>query len=69
MLKPVVFACAVVAAGCMGGPPPDNPTASPRAEQRGEARGLEQAESECASHGKHAEAQRVEGETVYNCVD
>jgi hypothetical protein len=68
-LKRIAFACAVVTAGCMGGPPVDNPTASPRAEQRGEARGLEQAESECARKGKHAEAQRVEGETVYNCVD
>jgi hypothetical protein len=53
----------------MSGPPLDNPTASPRAEQRGEARALEEAESECASQGKHAEAQRVEGETVYKCVD
>jgi hypothetical protein len=69
MLKRLFFACAVVTAGCMGGPPLDNPTASPRAEQRGEARALEQAESECASQGKHAEAQRVDGETVYNCVD
>jgi hypothetical protein len=69
MLKPVVFACAVVTAGCMGGPPLENPTASPRSEQRGEARALEQAESQCASQGKHAEAQRVAGETVYSCVD
>jgi hypothetical protein len=53
----------------MGGPPVDNPTASPRSEQRGEARGLEQAEAECAGQGKHAEAQRVEGETIYQCVD
>ena len=53
----------------MGGPPLDNPTVSPRSEQRGEARALEQAEAECAREGKHAEAQRVEGETIYRCVD
>jgi hypothetical protein len=69
MLKRAVLACAAVTAGCMGGPPVDNPASSPRSEQRGEARGLEQAEAECASEGKHAEAQRVEGETIYQCVD
>ena len=69
MLRRVVLACAAVTAGCMGGPPLDNPTSSPRSEQRGEARGLEQAEAECARQGKHAEAQRVEGETIYQCVE
>jgi hypothetical protein len=69
MLNRVVLVVAVLTTGCMGGPPIDNPTASPRSEQRGETRGLEKAESECASQGKHAEAQRVEGETVYTCVD
>ena len=34
----------------------------------GEARALEQAEADCARQGKHAESQRVEGETIYNCV-
>jgi len=68
-VKRVVAVCAALSAGCMGGPSLDNPTASPRAEQRSEARALEQAEAECASQGKHAEAQRVEGETLYTCVD
>jgi hypothetical protein len=35
----------------------------------GEARALEQAEADCARQGKHAVSQRVEGETVYDCVD
>jgi hypothetical protein len=33
----------------------------------GEARALEQAESDCARQGKHAVSQRVEGETIYHC--
>jgi hypothetical protein len=41
----------------------------PNVEQAHEARGLEQAESECAKQGKHAVSQRVEGETVYGCSD
>jgi hypothetical protein len=53
----------------MGPPPLDNPTASPRAAQRSEARALEQAEVECAAHGKHVEAERSEGETLYHCVE
>jgi hypothetical protein len=61
---------AALAAGCvMGPPPPDNPTASPRSEQRSEARALEQAEAECAARGKHAVAERSEGETLYHCAD
>ena len=35
----------------------------------GEARALEQAESDCARQGKHAVSKRVEGETIYDCVD
>jgi hypothetical protein len=34
----------------------------------GEARALEQAEADCARQGKHAESNRVEGETIYDCV-
>jgi putative hemolysin len=64
----VVCSCAALFAACVSAPPPDNPTASARAEQRSEARGLEQAEAECAKQGKHAEASRVDGETIYNCV-
>jgi len=64
----MVCGCAALFAACVSAPPPDNPTASPRAEQRNEARGLEQAEAQCAQQGKHAEASRVDGETIYNCV-
>ena len=63
-------ACAALIGGCTLAPPaPDNPTASPRAEQRSEARALEQAEAECAAQGKHAVAERSEGETLYHCSD
>jgi hypothetical protein len=41
----------------------------PDVDERREARALEQAEAECARQGKHAVAQRVEGETVYDCAD
>ena len=69
-IKLLLAGCAALAAGCAVGPPaPDNPTASPRAEQRGEARALEKAEAECAAQGKHAVAERSEGETFYHCVD
>jgi len=62
--------CAALAGGCAAGPPPlDNPTSSPRAERRSEARALEQAEAECAAQGKHAVAERSEGETLYHCAD
>jgi hypothetical protein len=58
---------------CAGEPPVDNPSAPgamrPDVDQAREARGLEQAESECAKHGKHAVSQRVEGETVYGCAE
>jgi|HubBroStandDraft_6_1064221.scaffolds.fasta_scaffold73719_3 hypothetical protein len=61
---------AALAGGCVMGPPPlDNPTSSPRAEQRSEARALEQAEAECAAKGKHAVAERSEGETLYHCAE
>jgi hypothetical protein len=56
--------------GCVMGPPPlDNPTSSPRAQERGEARALEKAEADCAARGKHAVAERSEGETLYHCAD
>ena len=56
--------------GCVMGPPAlDSPTSSPRAQERGEARALEQAEADCAAHGKHAVAERSEGETLYHCAD
>jgi hypothetical protein len=66
--------CALVLTACAGGPQlayqsdPDE-TQSASAVDPGEARALEQAESDCARHGQHAISQRVEGETVYQCVD
>jgi len=53
----------------MGPPPLDNPTSSPRAQERSEARALEKAEADCAAQGKHAVAERSEGETLYHCAD
>jgi hypothetical protein len=58
--------------GCVNSLPVDNPSAPgsfrPGAEQRSEARALEKAEADCASQGKHAQAKRVDGATVYECV-
>jgi hypothetical protein len=69
-MKALILACATLIVGCtLNGPAPDNPTASPRAEQRGETRALEQAEADCAAQGKHAVAERSEGETLYHCSD
>ncbi len=69
-MKLLLAASTFLVVGCVMGPPPlDNPTSSPRAEQRSEARALEQAEADCAARGKHAEAERTEGETLYHCVD
>lgn len=72
-LCPVVPAA--VLAACAGSPqlaydsaPPDAMTES-NAVDSGEARALEQAETDCARQGKHAVSQRVEGETVYDCAD
>ena len=66
--------CLAVVAACAGGPQiayQSAPPATPQAEavDPGEAQALEQAEAECARQGKHAVAQRVEGETVYDCQD
>ena len=64
---------AALLAACAGSPQlayesaPDEMTES-NAVDSGEARALEQAEADCARQGKHAESQRVEGETIYNCV-
>ena len=46
-----------------------DPTNQVAAMDSGEARALEQAESDCARQGLHAVSQRVEGETTYDCVD
>lgn len=68
-----VFAVLLVGvlAACTGAPPVDNPSAPgsfrPAAEERGEAHALELAEADCVKQGKHAEASRVDGDTVYTC--
>jgi hypothetical protein len=69
-MKAVMSGCAAVLVGCaLNNPPPDNPAAPARVQQRSEARALEQAEADCAAQGKRAEAERSEGETLYHCVD
>ena len=71
-MKWTALACAVLIAGCANSPPVDNRSApgagQPAVDEKREARALEQAEANCASQGKHAEARRVEGATVYDCV-
>jgi len=70
-------ALAVVLAACAGSPQlayesaPDQVTEGGAADpvDSGEARALEQAEADCARQGKHAVSKRVEGETIYDCVD
>lgn len=69
----MVLACATLLTGCANFPPTDNRSfpgsGQPAVDERREARALELAESDCASQGKHADAGRVEGLTVYNCVE
>ena len=66
-------ALAAVLAACAGSPQlayesvPNEMTES-NAVDSGEARALEQAETDCARQGKHAVSQRVEGETIYGCA-
>ena len=71
-MKWMVLACAALVAGCANSPPTDNrsfPGAGQSAvDERREARALELAESNCVSQGKDVDAGRVEGQTVYNCV-
>jgi len=72
-MKWVTTTSLALVGACSTAPPMDYPSAPatmrPGGEQRVEARELEQAEADCASQGKRAEAKRVEGETVYDCVD
>ena len=69
---PAWLAVLLVAGGCATGPPADNPSAPrpPRsdAQQKIEARELEQAQAKCAQEGKTAVASRVENSTVFNCM-
>jgi hypothetical protein len=72
-MKTMALAALTFLAACAGGPPVDNPSAPgamrPDVDERREARALEEAETDCAKEGKHAVSQRVEGETVFDCVD
>jgi hypothetical protein len=72
-VKLMALVCSTLMVACAGGPPLDNPSAPgsmrPDVDERHEARALEQAESDCATQGKHAVSQRVEGETMYSCAD
>jgi hypothetical protein len=73
-MKLIAVALVGVLTGCTNSPPMDNPSAPgafrPATEERNEARALEAAEADCVAQGqgKHAEARRVEGDTVYDCV-
>jgi hypothetical protein len=71
-MKLVAVGVVVILSACTNSPPVDNPSAPgsfrPATEDMGEARALEAAEADCVKQGKHAEAKRVEGDTVYNCV-
>jgi len=64
---------AALVAGCANSPPTDNRSLSgagqPAVDERRESRALELAESNCVSQGKDVDANRVEGQTVYNCVE
>jgi hypothetical protein len=73
-MRRATLVCAVILTACAGGPQIDyqsdpNAMQSANAIDPGEARALEQAESECARQGQHAVSQRVEGETIYDCTD
>jgi hypothetical protein len=73
-MRMITSLCLAVVAACAGEPQiayESAPEATQQAQvvDPGEAQALEQAEAECARQGKHAVAQRVEGETVYDCQD
>jgi putative hemolysin len=71
-MKWIVLGCATLVVGCANSPATDNRSAGgagqPAVDERREARALEQAETNCASQGKYAEAGREEGATVYDCA-
>lgn len=70
----IPLVCALAVTGCAGAPQigyesaPDA-TQQDDAPDAGEAQALEQAEADCARQDQHAVSQRVEGETIYSCVD
>ena len=73
-MKLITSLCLAAVAACAGGPQIAYQSAPEELQQAdavdpGEAQALERAESECARQRKHAVAQRVEGETVYDCAE
>jgi hypothetical protein len=72
-MKWIVLVCATLVAGCANFPPPDNRSfpvgGQPPVGEERESRALELAESNCVSRGEHVEAGRVEGQTIYECVE
>jgi hypothetical protein len=72
-VKWIVLTCATLVAGCANIAPTDNRSfpgaGQPAVDERRESRALELAESDCASQGKTVDAGRVEGQTVYECVE
>jgi hypothetical protein len=65
--------CGAMITACTYAPVVENPNdpaiMAPDAADNAETQKLEQTESACESKGQHAEADRVEGHTVYTCVD
>jgi hypothetical protein len=72
-MKWIVLACVTLVAGCANLAPTDSRSfqgaGQPAVAERRESRALELAESDCASKGKDVDAARVEGQTVYHCVE
>jgi hypothetical protein len=79
VIRVTVILCAVaMAGGCAyvsptaevpSAPPPIRPGTTPvEAEKDAEAKALEEAESRCATQGKHAVARRADNTTLYDCV-
>jgi hypothetical protein len=72
-MKWTVLACATLVAGCANFAPTDSRSypgsGQPAVDERRESRALELAESDCVSKGKDVDVGRVEGQSVYNCVE
>jgi hypothetical protein len=72
-MKWMIPVCLTLITACTYAPVVENPNdpgiLAPDAADNAETQKLEQAESSCADKGQHAQADRVEGRTVYSCVD
>jgi hypothetical protein len=72
-VKWIVLTCATMVAACANFPAADERSfpgaGQATVDERRESRALELAESNCVSQGKDVDTARVEGETVYNCVE